>query len=857
MTIIELPGLTDSQGFILLGDAHDSAGYSVSSAGDINGDGIDDLIVGAIQYSNYSSVTGSGRAYVIYGRAGATREDIDLGVLDASTGFAINGAADTDFTGFSVSDAGDVNGDGIDDLIVGAPFANSPGSVDAGASYVIFGKAGTARPSIDLANLAATDGFAIRGDAESDRSGYSVSSAGDINGDGIADLIVGAVQYGYYSYSGDGSGKAYVIYGTPGATRADVDLGSLAASDGFVIDGITTNDFAGFSVSDAGDINGDGIADVIISAPFSDGGGNLAGASYVVFGKTGSTRASIDLASLAAGDGFAIQGGAPEDRSGFSVSSAGDINGDGIDDLIVGAPSRNGAGGNYDGAAYVIFGKAGATRPAIDLDSLAASDGFVIQGAANVAAGFSVSGAGDIDGDGIDDLIVGAPFLLYHGAAYVVFGQAGAQRETVDLGNLDPADGFMLRGRLYTYAGTSVSSAGDVNGDGFADVIVGSSDYSTSAAAFSGAAYVVYGAAALSAAEPPVNQPGTASNDTIVGTVWNDIFTGLAGDDTLVGGIGADSLDGGDGADRLLGGVGNDSYFVERQDDLVFEAAGQGFDTVNTTASYYLYAEIEALALAAGAGDLFGVGNALDNVLIGNEGANTLIGYGGRDRIDGGSGADTLFGVDGDDSLTGGSGNAVDILVGGEGNDTLRGDSGQGEADLLYGNAGDDTFWVDAAGDLVFEQAGEGSADTVHAAIAGGGYYLYANIENLTLAGTAGFGVGNGLDNALIGNASANLLLGGLGNDMLNGRGGGDVLFGEGGADVFVFEQGTGGDVIGDFLAGTDRIDLGTIFTSFQQAQSNFVQNGSDGAINLGGGDFIVLNNVTMSQLTAADFIFG
>jgi Ca2+-binding RTX toxin-like protein len=118
--------------------------------------------------------------------------------------------------------------------------------------------------------------------------------------------------------------------------------------------------------------------------------------------------------------------------------------------------------------------------------------------------------------------------------------------------------------------------------------------------------------------------------------------------------------------------------------------------------------------------------------------------------------------------------------------------------------------------------------------------------------------VGNGLDNALTGSALANWLLGGAGNDTINGGAGNDVLFGEGGADTFVFRRGTGGDLIGDFTPGTDRIDIAGIgYSSFAQVQARMVQNGGSTAIDLGAGDFIVLVGVSLASLGAADIIFA
>ncbi len=421
---------------------------------------------------------------------------------------------------------------------------------------------------------------------------------------------------------------------------------------------------------------------------------------------------------------------------------------------------------------------------------------------------------------------------------------------------------------------------------------------------------------------------GGVGNDTINGSNAADTLIGGNGADTLVGNAGNNSLRGDAGADQMFGGTGNDSYFTDVQNDIVFEDTGGGIDLVTTTAGYYLFAEVENLTLASGAGGIFGVGNELANALSGNESANLLIAgagddivhgnlgndvifgqdgadqlfgeagsdyfagglgndtirgdgdgdilYGedgadqlfgdaggdflaagtGNDTADGGADSDEIYGEDGDDTLTGGASFDFDILVGGDGNDVLRGDSTLGDFDYLYGNAGNDTFYVDTPFDLEFEQPGEGT-DTVFANIVGAGFYLHGNVENLTLLGDTPFGVGNDLANTLTGNAIGNFLLGGADNDTLNGKGGGDVLFGEAGADTFVFEAGTGGDVIGDFAAGSDKIQISGIFADFAAAQANFIQNGNVGAINLGNGDFIVLHNVTMSQLTATDFLFG
>ena len=312
-------------------------------------------------------------------------------------------------------------------------------------------------------------------------------------------------------------------------------------------------------------------------------------------------------------------------------------------------------------------------------------------------------------------------------------------------------------------------------------------------------------------------------------------------DDMLRGSAESDTLDGATGADSLDGGAGDDWYHVDTQADLVFEAVGGGLDRVLAAASVQLYANIEELWLAKEAGNAFGVGNALANILVGNgsdnwllggdgddalsgdagadalfgeagadvlkgeAGSDTLLGGAGDDTLEGGAGADALHGEAGDDSLTGGEGFVTDILTGGAGRDTLDGASGAHDYDLLDGGAGDDTYRVDTAADLTFETAG-GGIDTVIADCALAGIYLWPEVENLTLLGTTPFGVGNALANAITGSAAANWLLGGAGADTLAGGAGDDVLFGEAGGDSFVFAAGTGRDLVADYDPAADSL---------------------------------------------------
>ncbi|MCX6410331.1 MAG: FG-GAP-like repeat-containing protein [Actinobacteria bacterium] len=394
--------------------AYDYSGGSVASAGDVNGDGLADVIVGASD-ADPSSRTNAGSSYVIYGTASPS--NVNLASL-GSSGFRIDGAAAGDGSGSSVASAGDVNGDGRADVIVGAPAGGPSWRDRAGSSYVIYG---TASPSnVNLASLGSSSGFRIDGAADLDYSGNSVASAGDVNGDGRADVIVGAPSASPSSRSGAGS--SYVIYGT--ASPSNVDLASLGSS-GFRIDGAADSDYSGGSVASAGDVNGDGRADVIVGAPSaSPSSRSGAGSSYVIYGTA--SPSDVDLSLPLGSSGFRIDGAADSDYSGGSVASAGDVNGDGRADVIVGAPSADPSLRDDAGSSYVIYGTASPSD--VDLSLPLGSNGFRIDGAADLDySGRSVASAGDVNGDGLADVIVGAPYAdpssrRNAGSSYVIYG---------------------------------------------------------------------------------------------------------------------------------------------------------------------------------------------------------------------------------------------------------------------------------------------------------------------------------------------------------------------------------------------------------------------------------------------------
>jgi PKD repeat protein len=504
-------------GFVIHGEeAGDSAGFSVSSAGDINGDGFVDLVIGAFRADGPDNARlTAGASYVVFGRADGFGTVELADVAAGIGGFVIHGEEAGDNSGVSVSSAGDINGDGLDDLVIGAFRADGPGNTrgDAGASYVVFGQTGPFAP-VDLVDVAAgTGGFVIHGAEAGDQSGFVAASAGDINGDGFDDLIIGAAFADGPGNTRGAAGDSYVVFGHDGAFGT-VDLANVAAGvGGFVIHGEDVNDNSGISVSSAGDINGDGFDDLIIGAFRANGAGNAsadAGDTYVVFGHDGAF-ATIDLAAVAAGTGgFVIHGEDPVDNAGVAVSSAGDINGDGVDDLIIGADLADGPGNARPGAggAYVLFGHTGAFET-VDLADLAAGNGgFVIHGAeANDDFGISVSEAGDVNGDGFDDLIIGAAFADgpgntrgSAGDTYVLFGHDGAFA-TVDLADVAAGvGGFVIHGQdANDNSGISVSAAGDINQDGFDDLIIGASgaDGPDNARLAAGGSYVLFGSATI------------------------------------------------------------------------------------------------------------------------------------------------------------------------------------------------------------------------------------------------------------------------------------------------------------------------------------------------------------------------
>jgi len=384
----------------------------VATAGDVNGDGYADVLVGA---PYYDSPTDQGAAFLYLGSAAGPTRDHNWTAEGDQTG---------ELFGWSSASAGDVNGDGYADLIVGAPDYDG-GQTNEGRAHVFLGGA---------SGLATTPAWTAEGNLDGIEFGVSVASAGDVNGDGYSDVIVGASGFVPTSSTAIGPGHAYVYLGS---------ASGLAAGPIWTTSGDQEGSRFGDSVASAGDVNGDGYSDVIVGAPMASDGEAQEGRARLYLGSPAGPAASP---SWTAESDFA---GA---FFGRSVASAGDVNRDGYSDVIIGAYGYN----NERGQVYLYLGSP---------SGLAAAPIWT-QGNASGGAdwfGWSVATAGDVNGDGYSDIIIGAPYYLTdHGSAYVYLGSPSGV----------PVLSWIKVGNLPEFLGSPVGTAGDVNGDGYADVVV-------------------------------------------------------------------------------------------------------------------------------------------------------------------------------------------------------------------------------------------------------------------------------------------------------------------------------------------------------------------------------------------------
>ena len=500
----------------------DNLGHTLSSAGDVDGDGFDDFLVGT-----------ETEVFLFLGKN--INDNNDINFEDATKFFGVGSNNES----LKVSSAGDINGDGFDDILIGA---DRQGTNREGDAYVIFGK-NTDFTDIDLStNLTVNDnGFKITGGESSSSSPFSnalnyergmiTSSAGDINGDGFDDIIVANHS------ANDNRGESYLIFGSSN-DFSNIDLTTDIASNGlgFKITGANEGDFSGYSVS-SGDVNGDSLNDIIIGSLRNNQASN--GKVYVILGK------EEEFTNITLGDnlfdqnlGFIIN---PEysisdttNNYGFNISGIGDTNGDGFDDILIGSPysSSNYIGLN-NGSVDIYYGRDNITNGTAERAIIGAQEEDKI--------GAEVSAIGDINGDGFDDFAIIGPYTNNSETKISVhFGREQQLSITSSFDTIlinEDNDGFSIEsseeGSLI-----NASKAGDINGDGFDDLVLTSSSEAT---------YIIYGRDFLH--DPTL-------------TIVSENFTGTNEVENIVGSSRDNSIKSQGGADTISTGAGNDTIFV-------------------------------------------------------------------------------------------------------------------------------------------------------------------------------------------------------------------------------------------------------------------------------------------------------
>ncbi|MEQ9640074.1 MAG: calcium-binding protein [Alphaproteobacteria bacterium] len=813
-----------------------SSGNLVNGVGDINGDGLDDVGFSVLSPNASGSLFiafGSDDPNVIPNRIGP-----DGGLLiEASKRIGI------DYVAYSFSGAGDFNGDGIDDLLVPHLYAHS----DDDFVGVIFGSADGLPSSIDLDNLG-SQGLRINERA------VSVDGIGDFNGDGIDDIIGSAV------------GEAFVVFGEQGTT-ADVDVENLGTRGIRITPADASSAY--LEAAAAGDFNGDGYADVVVSNRSYDG----VGAVYLLFGSPDPSDIALDDLGTA---GIRISGHLDSTRIGYRTDGIGDFNGDGYDDIVFGlrSPTLTPDVNLYDPLiGYVVFG--GPNPQSFNLADLTEESGEYIVDAISSGGSFlDIDGIGDVNDDGFAD------FAVVAGRdTHLIYGRPTP--ETVD------------RHRVGDTGSDSL-----IGGEG-RDTLEGSSGYDV-----------------LRGLETDDTLYGGGGNDWLFGGAGNDLLDGATGSDILFGGPGDDTLTGA-GKQIVFGGTGHDLINATSGRDLFSFAPGDGADTITGFSASHDWLSIDGvnelsdlvitptsggvvLQLAAEAGNptlsifLSGVpasalsnGNLYDFALLpeaftneaepeaifgsltGDDGDNTLVGGPFEDYFSGGDGNDLMTGGIGDDTLEGGTDD--DVLFGGGGNDVLRGGAGADSlaggdhSDTLVGEGGDDTLSGDSGDDWLQGDTGNdsldggGGSDTLFGGLGGdaltgadGNDQLLGDDGADTLKGGAGHDV-------LVGGADDDLLVGGEGNDNLVGDAGSDRL--EGGAGDDTLAGGEGDDsLFGD--AGNDRLLGGLGADLLDGGDGDDTLDGENGAATLSGGAGNDLlrggnDNDLLAGGNGADMLFG
>ncbi len=430
----------------------DQVGAALAAVGDLDGDGLDDLLIGA-PFHDFAQAD-VGIAYLIHGRDWGWNLDVPLTAPDA----AFLGAAEADQLATGIAGLGDADGDGLDDLALSAP-GRDQGGAQAGEVYVLLGRPGGWDP-LEMIELVADASFL--GQSIGDLAGSSLAGPGDVNGDGLGDLLIGApeVDIGYAS-----AGAVYLIAGREVGWAQDVGLGLADAS----LVGTATAEGVGRAVAGAGDVDGDGLDDLLVGAPDSSWAASGAGQAYLVLGRALGWTTNESLLDADA----SFVGEDALDHAGAAVAGAGDVDGDGYDDLLIGARDNDEVGAEA-GKAYLVFGRDSGW--ALHTDLAYADASFLGEGAGDLA-GRALAGGADVDGDGYDDLLIGAPGAdggvgpFDRGRAYLFLGRPSAGwLPGMAAGEANAIlEGSGAADRL----GRALAFAGDADGDGHPDLLVG------------------------------------------------------------------------------------------------------------------------------------------------------------------------------------------------------------------------------------------------------------------------------------------------------------------------------------------------------------------------------------------------
>ena len=462
-------GLAFADGVLLGQDAFEHNGRSLASLGDVDGDGVADVVSGA---PNNGGPDGRGMIWLWHGSTLAGGGSLGPDEADV----AISGTVAGGMAGHWVAGAGDVDGDGAGDLLVGAPRVG----ILTGEAYLVLAAQLPDTGTFDLADAHVT--FVAEG--EYDEAGDLVASAGDVDGDGLDDVLVGAPAN---DAGGEDAGRVYLFLGSSLTQGGAVPLADADAT----FTGQDAGDHAGHAAISIGDLDGDGLPDLAIGAWGSSAGGMNSGSAAVFL-----------AASIGAGGDFGLGQadtllvGQPGERAGWALA-AGEFDGSGVPDLVVSAHLSDQAGTGA-GAAWLVQGEALAAGGSL---SLADSHGVFLgegEGDAYDQAGQALATAGDVDGDGLDDLLVGAFFNddggFNAGKTYLLLGSRLATGGVMQVGDAAAAftgENLFLEDPtlMHDQAGETLAAAGDLNGDGLADFLIGAPDVFDGV----GKTYVVFG----------------------------------------------------------------------------------------------------------------------------------------------------------------------------------------------------------------------------------------------------------------------------------------------------------------------------------------------------------------------------